>query len=502
LRKTDMFKHIVRFVTALVLGSTLLRAPGAEALTDHGTRRPRMLKHIARLVLSLAFCLVFGAPANAQPLGYCYECLWRLQEVYSNADGAVQFLLLRDDHDVPRSLAGHKLVAGSGANEKSFTFPSGPDPTGRWILVGTQGFADLHWVNPDFIVPNGFLPLRNGSVRLGPDALWVLLAEYDALPTDGVKGLYLNDGEGDPYLDRAQMINNAGQSYTLTPTEKFTGLWWALPPGSEAGSGIALDHQGESIFAAWATYDVDGSPTWFVMPDAEHCVDLDRCFGYPLNYTGAVYRMMGPPFGADSFDPSAVTATWTGSVTFRFYLDLKDRGLTPPDQGYFLFEEFGGQTDPGRYIGKRITRMIFASPVPVCTEPSAMDEQGPLLNFQGWWWNASESGWGLHLTHQGDIVFATWFTYDRTGKATWLTMTATRAAPGTYSYSGTLYRTTGPAFSAPAFDPAAVTRTPVGTGTLTFTDRDNGSFAYSVDAVSQTKNIARFIFADPRPVCN
>jgi hypothetical protein len=183
-----------------------------------------MFKHIARLVLSLAFCLVFGAPANAQP--YCYECLWRLQEVYSNIDGSAQFLLLYDAHDMPTSLAGHTLVVGSGANEKSFTFPSGmPDPTGRWILVGTQGFADLHWVNPDFIVPNGFLPLRNGSVRLRPDALWVLVAAYDALPTDGVKGLYLNaDGESVTYPDWAQMINNAGQSYTLTPTEKFTGL--------------------------------------------------------------------------------------------------------------------------------------------------------------------------------------------------------------------------------------------------------------------------------------
>ena len=37
------------------------------------------------------------------------------------------------------------------------------------------------------------------------------------------------------------------------------------------------------------------------------------------------------------------------------------------------------------------------------------------LNFQGLWWNApagSESGWGINFAHQGDVIFATWFTHD------------------------------------------------------------------------------------------
>jgi hypothetical protein len=38
-------------------------------------------------------------------------------------------------------------------------------------------------------------------------------------------------------------------------------------------------------------------------------------------------------------------------------------------------------------------------------------------NYQGIWWNASESGWGINLAHQGDTVFASWFTYDTAGKA-------------------------------------------------------------------------------------
>jgi len=123
------------------------------------------------------------------------------------------------------------------------------------------------------------------------------------------------------------------------------------------------------------------------------------------------------------------------------------------------------------------------------------------VNYGGLWWNApagSESGWAINLVHEGDIIFATWFTYDINGKAWWLAMTANRMADGTYA--GTLYSTRGPPFSAMPFDPAAVVATPVGTGTLSFTDANNGAFAYAVNGVAQTKTLTREVFG-PLPTC-
>ena len=73
----------------------------------------------------------------------------------------------------------------------------------------------------------------------------------------------------------------------------------------------------------------------------------------------------------------------------------------------------------------------------------------PTLNFQGIWWGApagSESGWGLNIAHQGDTIFASWFTYDPPGKAWWLVMTAHKI--GANTYQGQLFETTGPAFDA------------------------------------------------------
>ena len=126
---------------------------------------------------------------------------------------------------------------------------------------------------------------------------------------------------------------------------------------------------------------------------------------------------------------------------------------------------------------------------------------GAPANYTGLFWNApagSESGWGINIEHQGDVMFATWFTYDLTGKAWWLAMTANRTPGGTYA--GTLYQTTGPPFNMQPFFPSAVHATAVGSATLTFSDANNGTFAYAVDGISQTKSITREVFG-PVPAC-
>jgi hypothetical protein len=128
-------------------------------------------------------------------------------------------------------------------------------------------------------------------------------------------------------------------------------------------------------------------------------------------------------------------------------------------------------------------------------------QAAPAPNYTGLFWNSpagSESGWGINFAHQGDVIFATWFTYDLTGKAWWLSMTAVKTGDATYS--GTLYQTTGPAFNAAVFSPSAVRSTAVGTGTLTLNDVNNGTFAYTVNGIAQTKSITRQVFG-PVPKC-
>src|SRR5262249_42925274 len=104
----------------------------------------------------------------------------------------------------------------------------------------------------------------------------------------------------------------------------------------------------------------------------------------------------------------------------------------------------------------------------------------------------------------GDILFATWFTYEAgagtSNRGMWLVMSnGTKTANGTYT--GDLQRTTGPSFSATPFDPNAVTRTTVGSATFTFTDANTGTFAYTVTGVPQPKPITRLSSSTPATTC-
>jgi hypothetical protein len=135
------------------------------------------------------------------------------------------------------------------------------------------------------------------------------------------------------------------------------------------------------------------------------------------------------------------------------------------------------------------------------TQSSPPPPPPPSVNYSGLWWNSpagSESGWGINFSHQGNIIFATWFTYDLSGNFWWLSMTANQTANNTFS--GTLYQTNGPSFDSVPFDPAAVKATPVGTATLTFSDANDGTFAYTVNSVNQVKAITRQVFG-PLPTC-
>jgi hypothetical protein len=147
---------------------------------------------------------------------------------------------------------------------------------------------------------------------------------------------------------------------------------------------------------------------------------------------------------------------------------------------------------------KPITKQVF-SVVPSCIA-GAPNTASP--NYQALWWASppgAESGWGVNVAHQGDTLFATWFTYGAGGRGQWLVMPdLDRTAPGVYS--GPLIRTTGPAFNVTPWA-GTVTVTPVGSATFTFSDANTGTFAYTLDGVSQTKPITRQDFSTPATVC-
>lgn len=88
-------------------------------------------------------------------------------------------------------------------------------------------------------------------------------------------------------------------------------------------------------------------------------------------------------------------------------------------------------------------------------------------NYTDLWWNKSESGWGMTLAHQNDKIFGVWYVYDNDRTPFWVVMPDGAFSSDGRSYSGALYRTTGPAYR-DAFDPRRVAVTAVGSARLDF----------------------------------
>ncbi len=155
-----------------------------------------------------------------------------------------------------------------------------------------------------------------------------------------------------------------------------------------------------------------------------------------------------------------------------------------------------GSLPAGTYLVELVYHGVDMAAVPLTVAHNPARSSGksfPLLDYTDSWWNENESGWGLFIVqHPSNQVFAGWFVYDADGEPLWFTM-----VPGEWtasgSFTGPIYRTTGPYFGG-TFDPAKVTRTIVGQGTLGFRDRNTGTFTYTVDGVTATKTISRLPF--------
>lgn len=107
-----------------------------------------------------------------------------------------------------------------------------------------------------------------------------------------------------------------------------------------------------------------------------------------------------------------------------------------------------------------------------------------------WWAGASENGWGINFIQQSEIIFATMFVYGNDSTPRWYVASALAPSPsGSTTFSGQLFRTTGPYFGGPWN--ANVTPVPVGNMTVAFNSPSTATLSYSVDGVSVTKNITR-----------
>ena len=186
---------------------------------------------------------------------------WQINEVFTSADGKVQFVELQTAASSDNNLNGQILFSSSlidnnwSAPERSFIFDRNltGDTTNKSILLATQHFTDRTGLVPDFFIPEKFLPATDGKLRLGNlDELTIV---KEQLPKNGTQSI---DGEGTPQT--ATPTNFAGETsgVAIPPvaTVDLEARILTVPVVDAPGFGVA-----------YLTFDIDFSTLEFTLRD-------------------------------------------------------------------------------------------------------------------------------------------------------------------------------------------------------------------------------------------
>ncbi len=155
--------------------------------------------YFAPLVVVLILLAVSVPSANAA------FHLWHVKEVFSNADGSVQFIELFDSFSNEQFVANHALRANSDGVIRNFVLPSNlpntPSTASSHMLIATPGFTSLPGaVTPNFTLPAGpfFNPNANNITISFVDSNDSLTFSGSLLPKDGFNSLTDMNASGFP----------------------------------------------------------------------------------------------------------------------------------------------------------------------------------------------------------------------------------------------------------------------------------------------------------------
>lgn len=259
-------------------------------------------------------------------------------------------------------------------------------------------------------------------------------------------------------------------------TQDLVGFWWKP---TESGWGLTIQQQGTSTFAVWFTYDAQGAAIWHTL----------TCSFSGTVCTGDLFTGTGTPLAQITGSANLVaTKSGTGTITVT--------GTNRLSLAYTVGSVVQTKTnlEPQNFA--------TADQVPFCSlqNPTGNGFRAGLTNYTDHWWGgAAASGWGVQISHQGNQVFAGWYSYNPQGNASWLTLQGTQDPNNARRFTGTVYQVNpGIPFSTingPVPQSSILT---FGTFEFNFSDGENGLFTYtlpSLGVTNRTLAIQRFAIA-------
>ncbi len=292
----------------------------------------RYLKLVSSTVL---LAVVLGATAGtvwADPETFH---IIQVSEVFSNADGTVQFIELKALSAFQTQLQFARVNARNADGTvltlvKDFTATFPALDNNETILLATSGAATALGFAPDFIIPNGSVPLHNGRIEFDDDINGVIdgvaygnytgnMTGYGSpappLPCDGFQSL--------TRLTFSLLTKNNSTDFTVaanspTRNDGATGLLGIPNPTSPVLTGIATQNINEGASLNLLVSATDCNGTFPAMSTVN--LPANSSFTPHANGTGDfLFNPAGGQFGTFVVDFIASDGTLadTGAVTIN-----------------------------------------------------------------------------------------------------------------------------------------------------------------------------------------
>lgn len=170
----------------------------------------------------------------------------------------------------------------------------------------------------------------------------------------------------------AVLASPAGAALTTADRSPFwQGHWWSP---QQSGSGLDLFNTAGQVMAIWYTYDEAGHPTWYTAQGSVEAL-------------GSAWPLMRHRWTDGHYGGYAVAGTMKLAVVHPESIQIS----------WSIGSHDGSST----------------------VQPFVVSGVRPEIDHSGSWFDPSNSGWGLSVTHQGDVLGGVFFTYDPAGAPTW-----------------------------------------------------------------------------------
>jgi hypothetical protein len=232
---------------------------------------------------SVVVLAALGLASLAGPGALGGEHTWDVWEVFSNSDGTIQFIELRETNGgagefgvngntVSVSPSNHTYVIPAPALTTSTAFKS--------FLLATAGFDAIPGApTPDRIIPANFIAMAtDNTARFEPwdTATWTA----GTLPTNGIRSLTRTAANG-PLVEADNTPTNfAGDTATIDASGGGTPTL----PGEPGLAASRLNADGSSISVSWDTAACTG--------EADHQILFGNRSGLPA-LAGGTYTLQG-----------------------------------------------------------------------------------------------------------------------------------------------------------------------------------------------------------------